>query len=357
MWISLTRAAVVLSVVLGSSTSLAHDFSNVIAKVISSVCRVETTAGVLVVDSIGPRIQQNPFDKFLKPLPKAVPQQAPGGMGSCFVVSVNNTKYLITNEHVAYSNDGKNTAISISFHNDPKRHSAEVVGADKISDIAVLEMTTALGQKKLKSVPALSWADSDKAVPGQEIFAIGHPMGQEWTVTQGIISATKKRSMNTWQEVIQSDVSINQGNSGGPMFNTKGKVVGVNAFIFATNGGGSIGLNFSITSNGAVSIVKELILTGKIRRGKIGVSFGIDPDLGRVVVNAIEQDGPMDKAGFKAGDILERINGFDIIFPRHIGKSMDGVKPNEDIDIQVLRDGVIVLNSVTTGEYVYMPPS
>ena len=351
------RVAAVLSAVLGSTTVLAHDFSNIIAKVMPSVCRVETTPGILVIDSNGPNVEKNPFDEFLSPLPKSIPQQTPGGMGSCFVISVNNTKYLITNEHVAVSKDGKNTAVSISFYNDPKRHSAKVVGTDKISDIAVLEMTTTLGQRKLKSVPALSWADSDKAVPGQEIFAIGHPMGQEWTVTQGIISATKKRSMNTWQEVIQSDVSINQGNSGGPMFNTKGKVVGVNAFIFAANGGGSIGINFSITSNGAVSIVKELISTGKIRRGKIGLSFGIDPDLGRVVIKAIEQNGPMDKAGFKAGDILTRINGVDIVFPRHIGKSMDGVKPNEDIDIQVLRDRVIVLNSVTTSEYTYMPPN
>ena len=349
------RVAAVLSAVLGSTTVLAHDFSNIISKVMPSVCRVEMSAGILVIDSNGPNVETNPFDDFLTPLSKSIPQQTPGGMGSCFVVSVNDSKYLITNEHVASPKDGQNTALNISFYNDPKRHSAKVVGTDKISDIAVLEMTTTLGQRKLKSVPALSWADSDKAVPGQEIFAIGHPMGQEWTVTQGIISATKKRSMNTWQEVIQSDVSINQGNSGGPMFNTKGKVVGVNAFIFAANGGGSIGINFSVASNGAAGIVKELILTGKIRRGKIGMAFGVDPDVGRVVIKAIEQNGPMDKAGFKTGDIIEKVNGVDIVFPRHIGKSMDGVKPNQDIDIQVFRDGKIILNSVTTSEYKHIP--
>jgi serine protease Do len=355
MWINLMRVAAVLSAVLGSTTVLAHDFSNIIAKVMPSVCRVETTPGILVIDSNGPSVEKNPFDEFLSPLPKSIPQQTPGGMGSCFVVSVNDSKYLITNEHVAAAKGIQNAAINISFYNDPNRHSAKVVGADKVSDIAVLEMVTTLGQRKLQSIPSLSWADSDKALPGHQVFAIGHPMGQEWTVTQGIIGATKKRSQNTWQEVLQSDVSINQGNSGGPMFNTKGKVVGVNAFIFAANGGGSIGINFSVTSNGVVNIVNELVLTGKIRRGKIGVTLGMDLDLGRVVVKKLDLDGPMYKAGFKIGDIIEKVNGVDIVFPRHIGKSMDGVKPNQDIDIQVFRDGKIILNSVTTSEYKHVP--
>tara|TARA_B110000211_G_scaffold115361_1_gene133612 strand:- start:12 stop:587 length:576 start_codon:yes stop_codon:yes gene_type:complete len=187
-------------------------------------------------------------------------------------------------------------------------------------------------------------------MPGHEVFAIGHPMGQKWTVTQGIISATKKRSMNTWQEVIQTDVSINQGNSGGPMFNTSGNVVGVNAFIFAANGGGSIGINFSVASNGAKNIVNELVNTGKIRRGKIGVSFIADPEVGGVAIKDLDSGGPMDKAGFKAGDIIQKVNGFNIRFPRDVGKSMDNVKPNQNIDVQVLRHGVIILRSVTTSE-------
>tara|TARA_R100001377_G_scaffold49246_1_gene28525 strand:+ start:46 stop:1110 length:1065 start_codon:yes stop_codon:yes gene_type:complete len=350
MWINLMRVVVVILAVLGSTTAQAHDFSKIIDKVIYSVCQVEMLAAVVVVDSKGPRIQTNPFDNFLKIPPKATPQQTPGGMGSCFVISLNDRKYLITNEHVADAKGTENASPNINFYNDPKRYSAKVVGTDKVSDIAVLEMATTLGQSKIENTPSLSWADSDKAMPGHEVFAIGHPMGQQWTVTQGIISATKKRSMNTWQEVIQTDVSINQGNSGGPLFNQKGKVIGVNAFIFAANGGGSIGINFSVASNGAKNIVNELVNTGKIRRGKIGVAFVADPEVGGVVIKALDSDGPMDKAGFKIGDIIQKVNGFDIKFPRDIGKSMDNVKPNQNIDIQVLRYGVIILRSVTTSE-------
>ena len=355
MWTNLTRAVAVLSVVLGSSPVLSHDFSKIISKVISSVCQVEMIAGDVVVDSKGPRNEINPFDEFLKPpASQSVPQQSPKGIGSCFIVTVNDKKYIITNNHVALPNK-KKAILNIFFYNDAKRYLAKIVGADELSDIAVLEMANGDGQKILDSIPSLSWADSNKANLGNEVFAIGHPMGQMWTVTQGIISATHKRSQNTWQEVIQTDVSINQGNSGGPLFNAQGKVVGVNTFIFTPNNGGSIGLNFSVSSNSAISVIRSLAVDGKVSRGKIGVAFNMDKDIGKVVITHVEPNGPMDVNGFKKDDILEKINNTEIKFLKDIGTGMDGVKPNQDIDIQIIRNGEIILRSVTTIEYKSVP--
>ena len=349
------RVAVVLSVVLGSTTVQAHNFSQVIRKVIPSVCKVEMTmgTGTVVIDGEGSRLESNPFDKFLEPPKKTTPQQSPQGFGSCFIVSVNNRKYVITNNHVANPNN-EPAILTIVFYNDAKSYPANKVGTDKISDIAVLEMSSDAGKQKLYPIPALKWANSDQAMSGDQVFAIGHPMGQEWTVTQGIISATHKRSQNTWQEVIQTDVSINQGNSGGPLFTNKGTVVGVNTFIFAQQGGGSIGLNFSVSSNSAEYVVNELIANGKIRRGKIGVALGLDSEIGKVVIVKVEPGGPMSNAGFQEGDIIEKINNVDIIFPKDIGRSMDRVKPDQDVVIQVSRGYDIILKTIIADEYVFV---
>ena len=351
MWTNLTRVAAVLSVVSGSTTAQSHDFSGIIAKVMPSVCQVEMIAGDVIVDSMATKNEINPFDEFLKPpSSQSVPQQSPTGAGSCFIITHNDKKYIITNNHVALPNK-KKANLNIFFYNDAKRYSAKIAGADELSDIAVLEMANGDGQKKLNSIPGIYWADSDEMKPGNEVFAIGHPLGQMWTVTQGIISATHKRSQNTWQEVIQTDVSINQGNSGGPLFNAQGKVVGVNSFIFTPNNGGSIGLNFSVSSNSAISVIRELAEDGKVSRGKIGVALNMDRDLGKVVITHIVPNGPMDVNGFKKDDILEKINNTEIKFLKDIGTGMDGVKPNQDIDIQIMRDGEIILRSVTTIDY------
>ena len=355
MWTNLMRVAAVLLAVLGSTPAKAHNFSQVIHKVIPSVCKVEMTleSGTVVIDGDGSRIESNPFDEFLKPPPQSTPQQSPRGFGSCFIVSVNNRKYIITNNHVANPNN-EPAILTIVFYNDAKSYPAKIVGTDKFSDIAVLEMSSDTGKQKLYPIPALTWANSDQAMSGDQVFAIGHPMGQEWTVTQGIISATHKRSQNTWQEVIQTDVSINQGNSGGPLFTATGTVVGVNTFIFAQQGGGSIGLNFSVSSNSAEYVVNELISNGKIRRGKIGVAFGLDSTIGKVVIMQLEPDGPMSKAGFQQGDVIEKINNVEINFTKDIGRSMDRVKPDQAVVIQVSRGYDIILKTIIADEYVFV---
>ena len=138
------------------------------------------------------------------------------------------------------------------------------------------------------------------------------------------------------------------------MFTNKGTVVGVNTFIFAQQGGGSIGLNFSVSSNSAEYVVNELISNGKIRRGKIGVAFGLDSTIGKVVIMQLEPDGPMSKAGFQQGDVIEKINNVEINFTKDIGRSMDRVKPDQAVVIQVSRGYDIILKTIIADEYVFV---
>jgi len=349
MWTSSMRAVVVLLVLLYSSNVNAHNFKQVVRQTIDSVCLVESEPGVMVIDSKGPKLEKGPFDRFLEDQLFIPQQDIKAGSGSCFVILFNKRKYLITNDHVV-SNSGPNATIYIFFKDDLKQHEAKLIGTDKLSDIAVLEMKTTEGQRKINNITPLEFADSDTVSQGEEVIAIGHPIGMRWTVTQGIVSAVKKRMQNTWQEVIQTDVSINPGNSGGPLLNFYGKVVGINSFIMSPGAGGSIGINFSVTSNKAISIIKELVANGQIKRGKLGIAFEVDKTTGLVLIKGLEKDGAMELAGFEKGDILQKINGVEIHTPSDIGISMDNVKPSQKVDIQVLRGDEIILKTIITHE-------
>ncbi len=366
MWTNLMRAAVVLLALSYSSNVSAHSFKDVVKKSIDSVCVVEFSQNTVVIDSKGNNLDENPFEKF-KQLPNSskppvfkfkkpqayTPAQISNGVGTCFVVSINNTKYLITNDHVA--NSAPNTTLYISFTNNLKQQRATIVGTDKVSDIAVLRMDTTEGQAILNELAPLEFGDSDHVVQGEQVIAIGHPLGQQWSITQGIVSSVKKRITNTWQEVIQSDVSINQGNSGGPLLDSSGKVIGINSFILSPGRTGSIGINFSVTSNRAISIINTLIEKGQVKRGKLGLAFVLDKSSGLVVIDAVEDGGPMSLAGFRKGDVIQKINGFFIKRPEDLGKAMDDVEPLQKIDVQVLRNvpnvgNVVILKTIITTE-------
>lgn len=349
----LMPAAVSLSVLLPSGNVYAHSFADAIEQAEKSVCLVEFQSKGPSKEIEGPKEykqpenQEDPFKDFFNKN-----QDSSNSLGSCFVVSVNNKKYIVTNEHVVDSKE-KNSRPYIFFHNDLKKYPAKVLGADEVSDLAVLEMSNSDGKEKLNKIDPLTLGNSDKVRKGDQVFAIGHPVGQKWTVTQGIVSATKKRSTNTWQEVIQSDVSINQGNSGGPLFNENGEVVGVNSFIISPQGG-NIGINFSVTSNNVNYIINTLISDGKVERGRLGIAFVVDDDLGKIIIEEIQKDGPVDKTGkLKKNDILLKINGRDINFPADIGLAMDTVKPNQKVELEVLRGKKTIKLVVTTGLFVF----
>ena len=362
MLINLMRVAAVLLVLLSSNSVHAHNFKSVIQKTSKSVCLIEAIHETLVIDSKGMEKLKNPFEEFLESDPNKEPQlnkqkTTIAGSGTCFIILYKKQKYLITNEHVINSaTSDPSISLYVTFKGDLKQYVGKLVGVDKLSDLAVLKMVTTQGQHKIQSLPALHFTDSSKVEQGEEVFAIGHPIGQRWTITQGIVSAINRRLSNTWQEVIQSDVSINKGNSGGPLLNEKGQVIGVNSFILSPGGGaGSVGINFSVTSNQTVYIIKHLIENGSIRRGKLGLAFNIDKEHGVIVIERLESGGPMEVAGFKKGDVLQKINNVTINKPEDVGVSMDHVKPEQEVDIQVVRlmnnvGPVVILKTIVTTE-------
>ena len=335
-----------------SSYSALANFSDLVEKTSSSVCLITFTKGeTVVIDSEGSRSKDykpNPFDEYLKPQQQESPQV---GSGTCFIVSLEGKKFIATNEHVASDKDKK---YKITFYGHIKHHSADLIANDKLSDLAVLELSETEGQRTLENMPAVEWGNSDKLRSGDDVYAIGHPLGMIWSVTKGIVSYNGRRLQNTWQPVIQSDVSINTGNSGGPLFNSKGKVVGVNSFIFAPGAasgqGGSIGVNFSISGNQAEYNLSHLIKYNKVRRSKMGLAYTVDKDKGVVKVSGTQEAGPARKAGLIKDDVLLKINDVYIITPEDLGKSIDRAIPGTKLNVVIERDGKIHVKELTTVE-------
>ena len=163
-------------------------------------------------------------------------------------------------------------------------------------------------------------------------------MQQEWSVSKGIISYVGRRTNSIRQELIQSDVAINTGNSGGPLLNIKGEVIGVNTFIISSKrSGGQVGVNFSVTSNLTKRVMEQLIDTGIIKRAKIGIIFEIDYDRGLFVIKELEAKSPAEKAGIKPEDLIIKINGRDIYLIDDIGKAFDYVLPGDEVEVVILR--------------------
>ena len=227
------------------------------------------------------------------------------GQGSGFIVS--NDGYIITNAHVVENADQVTVRLT-----DRREYRAKVVGADKQSDIAVLKIDA-------KSLPTVTLGKSANANVGEWVVAIGSPFGFENSVTAGIVSA-KARSLPdaNYTQFIQTDVAVNPGNSGGPLFNLAGEVIGINSQIYSRSGGFQ-GISFAIPIEVAMNVKDQLVKTGKVARGRIGVtvqevnatlaeSFGLDRPRG-ALVSSIEQGGPGDKGGIKVGDIITKYDG------------------------------------------------
>jgi len=187
---------------------------------------------------------------------------------------------------------------------------------------------------------------------GDDAWAVGHPMQQLWSVSKGIISYIGRRIHNIRQELIQSDVAINNGNSGGPLLNMKGEVIGVNTFIVSGSrqNGGQIGVNFSVTSNLTKRIMKQLIDTGVVKNPKIGILFQVDHDKGLFIVKAVEVGSPAEAAGLQDDDLIIKINGYDIYSIDDMGRSLDHVLPGDEIEIMILRGDEIIKTIVKITE-------
>lgn len=267
------------------------------------------------------------------------------GQGSGFIIS--NDGYVITNAHVV----AKAEEVTVTL-TDKREFKAKVIGTDERTDIAVLKI-------EATGLPKVTMGDSDKLRVGEWVLAIGSPFGFENTVTAGIVSAKQRENREALTPFIQTDVAVNPGNSGGPLFNLKGEVVGVNSQIFSGNGG-YLGISFAIPANIAMSTANQLIKSGKINRGRIAVqigpvgkelaeSLGLSSEKG-AIVGDVEKDGPADKAGILAQDIIQKINGRVMDSNADVVRTIANMAPGTKATLTIWRKGSVKEVVVTIGE-------
>jgi len=267
-------------------------------------------------------------------------------LGSGFVIDADGL--VVTNNHVIADAD----EINVVF-NDGTKLKAEVVGRDTKTDIAVLRV------EPEEPLNALSFGDSDDLRVGDWVMAIGNPFGLGGTVTVGILSA-RNRNINAgpYDDFLQTDAAINRGNSGGPLFNYKGEVIGINTAIFSPSGG-SVGIGFAVPSKLAAQVTEQLIKFGETRRGWLGVriqqvtdeiaeSLGMDEAIGALVAG-VNPDGPAAEAGIEAGDVVVRFDGQDVLEMRELPKIVANTGPDKVVPVIVLRQGEEITFSVKIG--------
>lgn len=278
------------------------------------------------------------------------PGQQPHGesMGSGFIISSDG--YVLTNHHVIDGADEVKVKLS-----DGREFTAKVVGSDEQSDVALLKIATT-------GLPALRIGDSKALKPGQWAVAIGSPFGLDHSVTAGIISAVGRSNPYADQQYvpfIQTDVAINQGNSGGPLLNTRGEVIGINSQIFS-NSGGYMGVSFAIPIGTAMGAVKQLKATGKVSRGMIGIQlqaldaekakgFGL-PDARGALISDVTPGSAGEKAGLQIGDVVRSIDGTEIRQSSDLPPIIGAMAPGTKVTLGILRDGKPKQVGVTLGE-------
>jgi len=270
-------------------------------------------------------------------VPQGQTPQRIQGVGSGVIVTPDG--YILTNHHVV---DG---ALDIRVElTDNRTFKAKLVGSDQPSDLAVLKIDAT-------NLPTLAMGDSDKVRVGDFVLAVGNPMGIGQTVTSGIISAKGRQtglSDGTFEDFLQTDAAINRGNSGGALVNTLGELVGINSQILSPSGG-NIGIGFAIPANMAKVVMDQLVKTGKVRRGMLGVSIQpVDADLaasmdlpaaqGAIVTN-VQAAGPAEKAGIKRGDVIVGINSHAIADSNTLRNLVASIPPGTNVKVSALRDG------------------
>lgn len=299
----------------------------------------------------------SPFEEFFKEFKnqqqrrnQAQPEdnsQKVTSVGSGFIIDASG--YVVTNNHVIQDAD----EITVTLQ-DNTTLKAELIGYDKKTDLAVLKV------KPEKPLSAAKWGDSDKARVGDWVVAIGNPYAFGGTVTAGILSARARDIQSgPYDDYLQTDAAINRGNSGGPMFNLAGEVIGVNTAIISPTGG-SVGIGFAIPSSLAKNVVEQLKSTGHTKRGWLGVriqgvtqeiadSLGLGKPRGAMVSSA-NQGGPADKAGIKNGDIVLTFDGKEVTEMRRLPRIVAETAVDKTVPVTVWRDGKEITLSVKLGE-------
>ena len=294
-----------------------------------------------------------PFDQFLRrffqgPLSPSVPGEKIMALGSGFVIDPSG--YIVTNNHVV-ANAEKVTVI----FQDGSRHQARVVGRDKRTDLALLKVHT---DRKL---PYVTWGNSDDVHVGDWVVAVGNPFGLGGTVTAGIVSALGRNiGEGPYDDFLQVDAPINRGNSGGPSFDLKGRVIGINTAIYSPSGG-SVGIGFAIPSNTAKYVISQLKAHGRVTWGWLGVaiqgmtssiarSLGLDPHrpMGALVA-AVTPDSPAAKAGLKSGDVIIEARGHEIRTVHDLPRIVAEAPVGSTLPLEIMRDGKKMALTATVG--------
>ena len=330
-----------------SAKSVPESFADLAEKLMPSVVNISTTQTVRTSSNQLPFQfpPGSPFEEMFKEFQRPTERKA-SSLGSGFIIKENGI--VITNNHVIANAD------DILIKVDTKEYKAKVVGADPYMDIAVLKMETTDKFKPVK------FGDSDKARVGDWVVAIGNPFGLGGTVTSGIISARNRDiNLTRYDDFIQTDASINQGNSGGPLFNLKGEVVGINTAIIAPGQAGSIGIGFAIPANAASNVVDQLINFGETRRGWLGVRIQeVTKEIAEAVklkkpegalVASVGEKSPADKAGVKAGDIILEFDGKKIDIMRTLPKVVASTKVGKDVQLKIWRNKKLITKKLTLG--------
>jgi serine protease Do len=315
--------------------SLVQEEGDAVVKIAVTGSRTAAVSGG--VPGIDPDQLPESLRRFFEQAPgSGVPErrQPTGGFGSGFIIS--DDGYVITNAHVVEGADN----INVTLEN-RRQYEAELIGADEASDIAVLKIDAA-------ALPTVRIGDSDELNVGEWVLAIGSPYGFEHTATQGIVSAVARSLPNdTYVPFIQTDAAVNPGNSGGPLFNTDGEVIGVNSQIYSRSGGYQ-GLSFAIPINVAMSIAEQIREVGFATRGWLGVtiqdvdqslaeSFGLKRPEGALVAD-IGVGSPAASGGIERGDIILEFNGQPVDYSSSLPPLVGSVRPGTDVEVVILRD-------------------
>ncbi|MCL1628070.1 Do family serine endopeptidase [Roseibaca sp. V10] len=357
--VKLTALALVLTlaqVTLLMAQDRPESFADLAERVSPAVVNITTTTTVATRLDGAPQMPEgSPFEDFFRdffddprnPGAPNRPQRPRQGqaLGSGFVISPDG--YLVTNNHVI---DGADE-IRIEFFSGLELE-AELVGTDPATDIALLKVTHD------DDLPFVAFGDAEAARVGDWVLAVGNPLGQGFSVSAGIISARGRALQGNYDDYIQTDAAINRGNSGGPLFNMEGEVIGVNTAILSPTGG-SIGIGFAMSSNVATGVVEQLREFGSTRRGWLGVriqnvtdemadAIGLSSARGAMVTEVM--DGPSQEAGIQAGDVILEFDGGDVADSNMLVRRVADAGVGRAVDVVVFRDGEEETVSVTLGQ-------
>jgi serine protease Do len=332
-----------------------ESFADLSERLLPSVVNVATTQKMDMVENM-PQMPDfppgSPFEDFFEEFMdrhKGAPHDAPSSLGSGFIVDAEKG-YVITNNHVIANSE----EIHVILHDDVSVD-AKLIGVDEKTDIAVLQIDPE--GHDLKAVP---FGDSAVMRIGDWVLAIGNPFGLGGTVTAGIISARSRDiQAGPYDDFIQTDASINRGNSGGPMFNMHGEVIGINTAIYSPTGG-SVGIGFAIPANLAKPVIDQLLEFGRTRRGWLGVriqgvseeiaeSLGLDDARGALVAS-VSKDSPAEDAGFEAGDIILRFNDRPLDEMKDLPRMVAETPIESKVKVVLWRDGKEKTVKVKIGE-------